>query len=51
MRNACGRPLAAARAPSGEPGNATQEQFTALVKSDYDRFGRLIKDANVKIEQ
>ena len=34
----------------GEPGNATQEQFIALVKSDYDRFGRLIKDANVKLE-
>lgn len=34
----------------GEPGNATPEQFAALVKSDYDRFGRLIKDANVKIE-
>lgn len=35
----------------GEPGKATQEQFGALVRSDYDRFGRLIKDANVKIEQ
>lgn len=35
----------------GEPGKVTQEQFGALVKSDYERFGRLIKDANVKIEQ
>ncbi len=35
----------------GEPGKLTQEQFAALVKSDYERFGRLIKDANVKIEQ
>ena len=35
----------------GEPGKSTPEQFAALVKSDYDRFGRLIKDANVKIEQ
>lgn len=34
----------------GEPGNVTQEQFAALVKSDYERFGRLIKDANVKLE-
>ncbi len=34
----------------GEPGDATQDQFAALVKSDYDRFGRLIKDANVKLE-
>lgn len=35
----------------GEPGKLTQEQFAALVTSDYERFGRLIKDANVKIEQ
>jgi len=35
----------------GEPGNITQDQFAALVKSDYDRFGKLIKDANVKIAQ
>jgi len=34
----------------GEPGNATQAEFIALVKSDYDRFGKLIKDANVKLE-
>jgi tripartite-type tricarboxylate transporter receptor subunit TctC len=35
----------------GEPGNATQAEFATLVKSDYDRFGKLIKDANVKLEQ
>ena len=35
----------------GEPGKITQEQFAAQVRSDYERFGRLIKDANVKIEQ
>ena len=34
----------------GEPGKVTQEQFAALVKSDFERFGRLIKDANVKLE-
>ena len=34
----------------GEPGTLTQDQFTAMVRSDYDRFGKLIKDANVKIE-
>jgi len=34
----------------GEPGNASQAEFAALVKSDYDRFGKLIKDANVKLE-
>jgi len=35
----------------GEPGNITQDQFAAMVKSDYDRFGKLIKDANVKLDQ
>ena len=34
----------------GEPGNATQAEFAALVKSDFDRFGKLIKAANVKLE-
>ncbi len=34
----------------GEPGTLTQEQFGAMVRADYDRFGRLIKDANVKID-
>lgn len=35
----------------GEPGNRSQAEFAAMVKSDYDRFGKLIKDANVKVEQ
>ncbi|HTQ00684.1 MAG TPA: tripartite tricarboxylate transporter substrate binding protein [Casimicrobiaceae bacterium] len=34
----------------GEPGNVSQAEFAALVKSDYDRFGKLIKAANVKLE-
>jgi tripartite-type tricarboxylate transporter receptor subunit TctC len=34
----------------GEPGNATQAEFATLVKSDNDRFGKLIKDANVKLD-
>ncbi len=34
----------------GEPGTLTQEQFGAMVRADYDRFGKLIKDANVKID-
>ena len=34
----------------GEPGNVTQAEFAALVKSNYDRFGKLIKEANVKLD-
>ena len=34
----------------GEPGNATQPEFAALVKADYDRSGKLIKEANVKLD-
>jgi tripartite-type tricarboxylate transporter receptor subunit TctC len=34
----------------GEPGSLSQAEFAAMVKSDYDRSGKLIKDANVKLE-
>ena len=34
----------------GEPGNASPEQFAALNKTEYERFGKLIKDANIKID-
>ena len=30
----------------GEPGNITPEQFAALNKAEYERFGKLIKDAS-----
>ncbi len=34
----------------GEPGNITVEQFAALNRAEFDRFGKLIKDANIKID-
>ena len=34
----------------GEPGNLTPEQFAAMNKAEYARFGKLIKDANIKID-
>jgi len=34
----------------GEPGAMTSEQFGAMNKSDFDRFGKLIKDAGIKME-
>jgi tripartite-type tricarboxylate transporter receptor subunit TctC len=34
----------------GEPGNLTSEQFAAMNKADFERSGKLIKDANIKIE-
>jgi len=34
----------------GEPGNVTSEQFAAINKAEYERFGKLIKDANIRIE-
>jgi tripartite-type tricarboxylate transporter receptor subunit TctC len=36
---------------AGEPGAMSIEQFAALNRADYDRFGKLIRDANIKIEQ
>ena len=34
----------------GEPGAMTSEQFAAMNKADFDRFGKLIKDAGVRME-
>ena len=38
------------RGLGGEPGNITPEQFAALNKAEFERFGKLIRDANIKIE-
>ena len=34
----------------GEPGTLTSDQFGAMNKADFDRFGKLVKEANVKME-
>ena len=34
----------------GEPGNVSPEQFAAQNRAEYERFGKLIRDANIKIE-
>jgi tripartite-type tricarboxylate transporter receptor subunit TctC len=34
----------------GEPGAMTPEQFGAMNKADFDRFGKLIRDAGIKME-
>ena len=34
----------------GEPGAMTSEQFGAMNKADFDRFGKLIRDAGIKME-
>jgi len=34
----------------GEPGNITAEQFAAMNKAEFERFGKLIKTANIKAE-
>ena len=35
---------------AGEPGTLTIEQFAELNRADYERFGKLIRDAKIKIE-
>lgn len=35
----------------GEPGALTPEQFSALNRADYERFGKLVKAAGIKGEQ
>jgi tripartite-type tricarboxylate transporter receptor subunit TctC len=34
----------------GEPGNLTPEQFAAMNKADFERFGRLVREAGIKME-
>jgi tripartite-type tricarboxylate transporter receptor subunit TctC len=34
----------------GEPGNMSPEQFATLNKAEYERFGKLIREANIKID-
>jgi tripartite-type tricarboxylate transporter receptor subunit TctC len=34
----------------GEIGNVSTEQFAAFARADYDRAGKLIRDAKVKID-
>ena len=36
---------------AGEPGALTAEQFAAMARADYERSGKLVKDANIKGEQ
>ncbi len=35
----------------GEPGTLTAEQFGAMNRADFDRFGKLVRDAGIKSEQ
>jgi tripartite-type tricarboxylate transporter receptor subunit TctC len=35
----------------GEPGTLTSEQFGAMNKADFERFGKLVKAAGIKLEQ
>jgi tripartite-type tricarboxylate transporter receptor subunit TctC len=35
---------------AGEPGNMSVADFAALQRADYERYGRLIRDSNIKLE-
>ena len=34
----------------GEPGNMSIEQFTNLNRQEFERFGKLIRQANIKMQ-
>lgn len=36
---------------AGEPGAIISAEFAAMAKADYDRAGKLVRDANIKSEQ
>ena len=35
----------------GEPGTLTSEQFAAMNKADFERAGKLVRDAQIKLDQ
>ncbi len=35
----------------GEPGTLTEAEFAALNKTDFDRFGKLIREAKIQLQQ
>jgi tripartite-type tricarboxylate transporter receptor subunit TctC len=35
---------------AGEPGAMTSAEFAELNRVDYDRYGKLIRDAGIKLE-
>ena len=39
------------RGLGGEPGTMTLDQFTEMNRADYQRMGKLIRDANIKAEE
>jgi hypothetical protein len=34
----------------GEPGTLLLDAFAEMNKADYERYGKLIRDANIKLE-
>jgi len=36
---------------AGEPGTLTIEQFAALNRADHERFGKLVREANIKLDE
>jgi tripartite-type tricarboxylate transporter receptor subunit TctC len=38
------------RGLGGEPGNITPAQFAEFNKQEFDRFGKLIRDAGIKLQ-
>ena len=39
------------RGLGGEPGTLTREQFAALNRAEFERFGKLIREAGIRLEQ
>jgi len=39
------------RGLGGEPGDLSLDAFAQMNRSDYDRFGKLIKSANIKVDE
>ena len=36
---------------AGEPGNITEAEFAELNKAEFDRYGKLIREAKIQLQQ
>jgi tripartite-type tricarboxylate transporter receptor subunit TctC len=52
LKRASGEPAVKARllALGGDPASSTPEEYAALIRSETEKFGRIVKDANIKVE-
>jgi tripartite-type tricarboxylate transporter receptor subunit TctC len=52
LKRASGEPAVKERllALGGDPTSSTPEEYAALIRSETEKFGKIVRDANIKAE-